>query len=69
VQLKRIRQERGRGFGDVWLGWTLWRAPGLARPPGVGRLGLGQSPRTILDELRRIQSTDVSSCPLRIPAR
>lgn len=26
VQLKRIRLERGRGFGDVWLGWTLWRA-------------------------------------------
>ena len=26
VQLKRIRLERGRTFGDVWLGWTLWRA-------------------------------------------
>lgn len=26
VRLKRIRLERGRGFGDVWLGWTLWRA-------------------------------------------
>jgi len=26
VQLRRIRLERGRGFGDVWLGWTLWRA-------------------------------------------
>jgi transposase len=26
VQLKRIRLERGRGFGDVWLAWTLWRA-------------------------------------------
>src|SRR3989475_2395169 len=26
VQLKRIRLERGRAFGDVWLGWTLWRA-------------------------------------------
>ena len=26
VQLKRIRVERGRTFGDVWLGWTLWRA-------------------------------------------
>src|SRR3989442_851316 len=22
----RIRLERGRTFGDVWLGWTLWRA-------------------------------------------
>src|SRR5207245_10663704 len=26
VQLKRIRLARGRAFGDVWLGWTLWRA-------------------------------------------
>src|SRR5437867_5114649 len=26
VRLKRIRLERGRTFGDVWLGWTLWRA-------------------------------------------
>jgi len=26
VSLKRIRLERGRTFGDVWLGWTLWRA-------------------------------------------
>ena len=26
VQLKRVRLERGRQFGDAWLGWTLWRA-------------------------------------------
>jgi Transposase DDE domain len=26
VRLSRIRLERGRRFGDVWLGWTLWRA-------------------------------------------
>jgi transposase len=26
VRLNRIRLERGRSFGDVWLGWTLWRA-------------------------------------------
>lgn len=26
VRLRRIRLERGRTFGDVWLGWTLWRA-------------------------------------------
>ena len=26
VRLKGIRVERGRAFGDVWLGWTLWRA-------------------------------------------
>jgi Transposase DDE domain len=26
VRLNRVRLERGRIFGDVWLGWTLWRA-------------------------------------------
>ena len=26
VHLDRVRLERGRRFGDVWLGWTLWRA-------------------------------------------
>src|SRR5712691_10723520 len=26
VRLKGLRLERGRTFGDVWLGWTLWRA-------------------------------------------
>jgi len=26
VRLDRIRLERARGFGDVWMGWTLWRA-------------------------------------------
>lgn len=29
VHLGKIRLERGRRFGDVWLGWTLWRALGL----------------------------------------
>ena len=26
VRLQQVRLERGRSFGDVWLGWTLWRA-------------------------------------------
>jgi len=26
VRLGDVRVERGRRFGDVWLGWTLWRA-------------------------------------------
>lgn len=26
VRLDRVRVEHGRAFGDVWLGWTLWRA-------------------------------------------
>lgn len=26
VRLDRVRLERGRGFGDAWLGWTVWRA-------------------------------------------
>jgi transposase len=29
IRLDRVRVERGRRFGDVWLGWTLWRALGL----------------------------------------
>lgn len=31
VRLKGIRLDRGRTFGDVWLGWTLWRARVLDR--------------------------------------
>ena len=26
VRLREVRLERGRSFGAVWLGWTLWRA-------------------------------------------
>ena len=26
VDLEKVRLERSRGFGAVWLGWTLWRA-------------------------------------------
>ena len=26
LRLDRVRLERGRRVGDVWLGWTLWRA-------------------------------------------
>jgi transposase len=29
VDLRRFRLERGRRFGDVWLGWRLWQALGL----------------------------------------
>jgi len=29
VRLDGVRVERGRSFGEVWLGWTLWRAAGL----------------------------------------
>jgi transposase len=31
VHLDRVRIERSRRFGDVWLGWTLWRALELDR--------------------------------------
>ena len=30
VRLQQVRLERGRSFGDVWLGWTLWREIGRA---------------------------------------
>lgn len=26
VQLGKVRVERGRAFGDVWMAWVLWRA-------------------------------------------
>lgn len=26
VRVDQVRVERSRSFGDVWLGWTLWRA-------------------------------------------
>jgi transposase len=29
ICLDKVRVERGRRFGDVWLGWMLWRALGL----------------------------------------
>jgi hypothetical protein len=31
LRLDLVRLERGRRFGDVWLGWTLWRALALDR--------------------------------------
>ena len=31
VRLEQVRLERGRRFGDVWLGWVLWRALKLDR--------------------------------------
>ena len=29
VRFDQVRVERSRGFGDVWLGWVLWKALGL----------------------------------------
>jgi hypothetical protein len=31
VRLEQVRLERSRRFGDVWLGWRLWRALALDR--------------------------------------
>jgi len=31
VRLDQVRLERSRRFGDVWVGWVLWRAVGLDR--------------------------------------
>ena len=31
VKLDRVRLERSRSFGAVWLGWILWRSLGLDR--------------------------------------
>jgi hypothetical protein len=43
VRLKRIRLERARGFGDVWLSWTLWRA--LRLDEALARFCRSASPR------------------------
>jgi transposase len=40
LDLRRLRLERGRRFGDIWLAWRLWQAVGLEQllqrllPPG-----------------------------------
>src|SRR4029453_19591902 len=43
VRLNRVRLERGRTFGDAWLGWALWRAlrvdPLLGPVDAPGRRG------------------------------
>jgi transposase len=31
LRLKQLQLERGRRFGDVWLGWRLWQAVGFDR--------------------------------------
>jgi transposase len=31
VRLEQLQLERGRRFGDVWLGWRLWQAVGFER--------------------------------------
>src|SRR3989442_13065379 len=36
VRLNKVRLERSRQFGDVWLGWTLWRAVRLGTMFGAG---------------------------------
>jgi len=45
VRLDQVWVERSRSFGDVWLGWVLWKALGLddfcreAFPPGRETVG------------------------------
>jgi hypothetical protein len=56
VNLKRVRLERLRGFGDVWLALGLWRLLGL---DGLLARRMGDAPRTVLEEFARIQSGDV----------
>ncbi len=58
VRLTRIRLERGRTFGDVWLGWTLWRAlrldEVLARLPPQGREAVPWATMTAVLVLARL---------------
>ena len=54
VELKKVRVENGRRFGDVWLGWVVWRSLGLeellSRSPSlivvVRLMGLSRSTST-----------------------
>ncbi|MHC4163755.1 MAG: IS1634 family transposase, partial [Planctomycetota bacterium] len=47
VRLDQVRLERSRSFGDVWLGWVLWKSLGLDDfcrehlPPGRESVGWG----------------------------
>lgn len=49
VRLDRVRIERGRAFGGVWLGWQLWRALkfdellGELLPAGRAKIGWSQT--------------------------
>lgn len=48
VRLGEVRVERSRSFGDVWLGWVLWKALGLDDfcrehlPPGRESVSWGE---------------------------
>ena len=48
VRLDQVRVERSRSFGDVWLGWVLWKALGLDDfcrkhlPPGRESVSWGE---------------------------
>jgi len=48
VRLDQVRLERSRSFGDVWLGWVLWKALGLDDfcrehlPPGRESVSWGE---------------------------
>ena len=69
VRLKGIRLDRGRTFGDVWLGWTLWRALRLDAVlerllPGFGLVGLARV--AVESALGTIVATAVAG--LRAPA-
>src|SRR6266487_5924651 len=58
VRLQRIRLERGRGFGDVWLGWTLWRA-----------LRLDEALTRLLPEGRSEEHTSELQSPVHLVCR
>jgi len=67
VDLCRFRLERGRRFGDVWLGWRLWQALGLDRL--LERLLLQRRERSpnldhvwFLDLGARTNLADVETC-------
>ena len=74
VRLKRIRLERGRTFGDVWLGWTLWRAlqldEALARLLPEGREAVPWATMAAVLVLARLcePSSELHIAPTRRPS-
>jgi hypothetical protein len=51
VKLDRVRLERSRSFGAVWLGWFLWRA-----------LKLDEQCEALLASMRSKSSSSIGTC-------
>ena len=71
VKLDRVRLERSRSFGAVWLGWILWQALkldevcGALMPRGRERVAWGEVISLLVIGRRKAFLPNVSSlCPM-----